>query len=188
MSRLDSAEGCDDPRCHDTAPVFNLRAGRETPNNVRTGAVTMPSFARVARLVSLQALLALPLVAGVAIVGSHPAVAQETAQTGDIAGVAGEAIAVSRGGQRWGVGHAVGAERWNTLLRASQAAMRECGRYDCRVQFQSVNPSDRCVTFARGTRSYGLGVAATSDAARNQAMRSCALTTTGCHVVDARCS
>jgi hypothetical protein len=148
----------------------------------------MPSFARVARLVFMQALIALPLVAGVAIVGQHPAAAQEIAQTGGVAGVAGEAIAVSRGGQRWGVGHAVGAERWNTLMRASQAAMRECGRYDCRVQFQSINPNDRCVTFARGTRSYGLGVAPTSDAARNQAMQSCSMTTTNCHIVDARCS
>jgi hypothetical protein len=145
----------------------------------------MPSFARVARLISAQALLALPLVAGVALTAPRAASAQEVTQTG---GIAGEAIAVSRGGQTWGVGHAVGGERWNTLLRASQAAMRECGRYDCRVQFQSINPNDRCVTFARGTRSYGLGVAATSDAARNQAMQSCSMTTTGCHIVDARCS
>jgi hypothetical protein len=149
----------------------------------------MPSFpGRIARLISLQALLALPLVAGVALVAPRPASAQEMTQTSGAPGIAGEAVAVSRGGQRWGVGHAVGAERWNTLMRASQAAMRECGRYDCRVQFQSINPNDRCVTFARGTLSYGLGIAPTSDAARNQAMQSCAMTTTGCHVVDARCS
>ena len=126
-------------------------------------------------------LLVLPIAA---ITGPAPASAQEVAQ----AGIAGEAIAVSRGGQRWGVGRAVGGERWNTLLRASQAAMRECGRYDCRVQFQSINPNDRCATFARGTRSYGLGVGPSAEAARQQAMESCSMTTTNCHIVDARCS
>jgi hypothetical protein len=136
-----------------------------------------PSFA--ARTV--LPFLALPFVA---IAGPAPAAAQEIAQ----AGIAGEAIAVSRGGQRWGVGRAVGAERWNTLLRASQAAMRECGRYDCRVQFQSINPNDRCATFARGTRSYGIGVGPSAEAARRQAMESCAMSTTNCHIVDARCS
>ena len=139
-----------------------------------------PSFAARATL----PFLVLPFVAIAAITGPAPASAQEIAQ----AGIAGEAIAVSRGGQRWGVGRAVGAERWNTLLRASQAAMRECGRYDCRVQFQSINPNDRCATFARGTRSYGIGVGPTAAAARNQALESCAMTTTNCRVVDARCS
>jgi hypothetical protein len=138
-----------------------------------------PSFAARA----IFPFLALPFVAIAAITAPAPASAQEIAQ----AGIAGEAIAVSRGGQRWGVGRAMGGERWNTLMRASQAAMRECGRYDCRVQFQSINPNDRCVTFARGTRSYGIGVGPSSDAARRQAMESCTMTTTNCHVVDARC-
>jgi hypothetical protein len=113
------------------------------------------------------------------------AAAQETAQAAS--SVAGQAIAVSRGGQRWGVGHAVGAERWGTLLRAAQQAMQQCGRYDCRVQFQSVNPNDRCATFARGTSSYGLGVGPTAEAARSLALESCTMTTSNCHVVDERC-
>lgn len=142
----------------------------------------MPSIAlRVGRgflAVSLFAVAstAAPLTSSVA--------AQDIAQAGTIAG---QAVAVSRGGQRWGVGHAVGAERWGTLLRAAQQAMRECGRYDCRVQFQSVNPNDRCVSFARGTLHYGLGVGPTPEAARAQALESCAMTTTHCRVTDQRC-
>lgn len=140
----------------------------------------MPSPAlRVA--LSAAALLA---IAAAAAPFAGTAAAQDVAQAGAIAG---QAIAVSRGGQRWGVGHAVGSERWDTLLRAAQQAMRECGRYDCRVQFQSVNPNDRCATFARGTRHYGLGVGPTPEAARTQALQSCAMATTNCRITDQRC-
>lgn len=127
----------------------------------------------------LSAVTAVPLVA------APPAQAQDMAQAGG--GIAGQAIAVSRGGQRWGVGHAVGTERWNTLLRAAQQAMLQCGHYDCRVQFQSINPSDRCMILARGTRSYGIGVGPTPDHARRQAIESCSAATTNCRVVDTRC-
>ena len=116
-----------------------------------------------------------------------PAAAQTVAQIDQSDALAANAIAVARGGQRWGVGHAIGNERWNTTLRAAQAAMAECGRYDCRVQFQSVNPQDRCATIARGTRSYGIGVGPTAEAARAQAMQTCEMSTTNCRVTDQRC-
>jgi hypothetical protein len=138
---------------------------------------------------SIAARAALSIFAVAAIVATMPGLraarAQDVVQAGG--GIVGQAVAVSRGGQRWGVGHYVGSERWDTLLHAAQQAMRECARYDCRVQFQSINPQDRCVTFARGTRSYGIGVGPTPDAARGQALESCAMATTNCHVTDQRC-
>lgn len=123
----------------------------------------------------------------VTIVFSPPASAQSVAQFEQAGTLAANAIAVSRGGQRWGVGRAIGGERWNATLRAAQAAMAECGRYDCRVQFQSVNPQDRCATIARGTLSYGLGIGPTAEAARAQALQTCAMSTTNCRVVESRC-
>ncbi|MBL8838975.1 MAG: DUF4189 domain-containing protein [Alphaproteobacteria bacterium] len=131
----------------------------------------------------------LPVAAALVILSSfaEPSAAQNVAQFDQAGAIAANAIAVARGGQRWGVGHAVGGERWNTTLRAAQAAMAECGRYDCRVQFQSVNPQDRCATIARGTLSYGLGIGPTAEAARAQALQSCAMSTTNCRVVDSRC-
>lgn len=122
-----------------------------------------------------------------AILMTASAAAQNLAQIEPAGTLAANAIAVARGGQRWGVGHATGSERWSTTLRAAQAAMAECGRYDCRVQFQSVNPQDRCATIARGTLSYGIGVGPTAEAARAQAMQTCQMSTTNCRVTDQRC-
>jgi hypothetical protein len=114
--------------------------------------------------------------------------AQAQAEVSVGSAMAAKVVAVSRTGRQWGIGHAVGGDRNSVSIRAAQEAMSRCARSDCRVQFQSVNPNDRCMTIAQGLRGgYAIGIGASTETASREALNSCRIMGYECRIAENRC-
>lgn len=114
--------------------------------------------------------------------------AQAQSEVAVSSATAARVIAVSRAGRSWGMGHAAGADRNTVTIRAAQEAMARCARSDCRVQFQSVNPNDRCMTLAHGVRGgYAIGIGLSQEAAHREVVNSCRIMGMDCRVAEQRC-
>jgi Domain of unknown function (DUF4189) len=135
-----------------------------------------------------RAMLQVLVAAAIAVLAGSISEASAQAEVSLGSATAARVIAVSRSGRQWGMGHAAGGDRSSVSIRAAQEAMTRCARSDCRVQFQSVNPNDRCMSIAQGMRGgYAIGIGVSQEAAHREALNSCRIMGLDCRVAENRC-